>query len=534
MPEHKTNPFFHRAAITDPRYFFGRAGAVRDVLSLLANGQSVSIIGSTKIGKSSLTANVSHESSLRAHGLDPSHHVFAHMSFGGLEKIDREQFFALMLSTLASQNPNAAPAEWCEFQRLEFTDLLPKLQRLTQHDVHTTFVFDEFEFSARNPDFDMSFLSALRSLASEMAVSFITASQRHLHEEQLTKQFLGSPFYNILQSVPVGLMAESEASEMVLELAAREGVDMADCLEPMHDLAGLHPYFLQVLAYYLFEERTAHETLDDASWQRAAQRFSDETTQHFEAIWAFLWDEEKAALGHVAQQEGACPDTETLKRLRQLSLTIEGDAGRVRPFSGAFVEFIQSHHTSYPNVVALVQALEAKDVYTRGHSDGVARVALAIAGELGMDHVAKEQIRIAARLHDIGKIGIPDEVLQCKGRLDEDDWATMRRHPTIGAEIIGALRLPDHVTEYVRGHQERLDGSGYPDGLGEDQLSLGTRIMSVADVYNALTTPRVYRDGKSYAPEQALAILQEGSGTEFDPSVVDAVARLLKRRGGLR
>ena len=125
-------------------------------------------------------------------------------------------------------------------------------------------------------------------------------------------------------------------------------------------------------------------------------------------------------------------------------------------------------------------------------------------------------------------------MLQCKGRLDEDDWATMRRHPTIGAEIIGALRLPDHVTEYVRGHQERLDGSGYPDGLGEDQLSLGTRIMSVADVYNALTTPRVYRDGKSYAPEQALAILQEGSGTEFDPSVVDAVARLLKRRGGLR
>ena len=366
-----------------------------------------------------------------------------------------------------------------------------------------------------------------------MDVSFVTATQRHVHEEQLTKKFLGSPFYNILQTVPVGLFSSDEARDMVATLSSAAGIDMREHVEPMQTLAGLHPYFLQVLAYYVFEEKLSGRDFERAGWERARRRFMEEAQSQFEALWSFLWDEEKAALGHIADGQAEAVDLETHRRLRQLSLTLGQDPTQVRPFSDASKEFIQSCHGSYPNIVALVRALEAKDRYTSGHSDGVARAALAIAGELEVDRETLEQLRIAARLHDIGKIGIPDEILLCRGSLDNTDWDTMRRHPVIGAEIISALRLPGRVTEFVRGHQERLDGSGYPDSLTADKLALGTRILMVADVYNALTTPRVYRGGLCFTPEEALRILREGAGTEFDEHIVHAVAGLLERRVGL-
>lgn len=533
MNTSQQNPFSNRAAIADPAYFFGRRTLVREVTSLLANGQSVAIIGSSKIGKSSLIAHVSREATLRSCGVDPGRFAFCRMSFGGLDKLTQDQFFALMLSTLAGQNPGRVATGRELDDQLDFADLLRRLRPIAAGGTQVVFAFDEFELSARNPNFDFSFLAGLRALASELGVSFVTATQRHLHEEQLTKMFLGSPFYNILQTVPVGLFSSDEAEKMAATLGSGAGVDMGAHVEPMREIAGLHPYFLQVLAYYVFEEKRSGRDLDAGGWERAKRRFKEETESQFEALWSFLWDEEKAALGHIADGNAAEVDLETLKRLRQLSFTVEKDPSRIELFSGAFKEFIQSRHASYPNIVALVRALEAKDRYTSGHSDGVARAALAIARELQVDQETVEQLRIAARLHDIGKIGIPDEVLLCRGSLDNTDWDTMRRHPIIGAEIISALRLPSSVTEFVRGHQERLDGSGYPDSLTADKLAMGTRILMVADVYNALTTPRVYRGGQFFSPEEALRILREGAGTEFDESIIDAVGRLLARRVGI-
>lgn len=489
MPTTPRNPFFNRADIRDPAYFFGRQQVLSDVLSLLANGQSVAVVGSTKIGKSSLLAHIARESTLRDQKLHPDEFRFARLSFGGLEKLEQETFFGLLLDTLISQNRDRISTEWEHGRALAFTDVVWKLDEVTRDGAKVVFLFDEFELSAHNPNFDLGFLAALRSLAGELDVAFVTSTQRYLHEEQLTKQFLGSPFYNILQTVPMGLFTPEEATEMVAALSSRAGVDMAHCAERMQATAGRHPYFLQVLGYYLFDQLSSGAPLDDQVWGTAIRKFTEEAQAHFEAIWSFLWDEEKSGLGRLADDETTSLDAGTTKRLRQLSLVIDDGSGQMKPFSTAFRDFIKTRHTSYPNIVALVQALEAKDLYTRGHSDGVARAAFLIAQELKLDGPTLEELRIAARLHDIGKIGIPDEVLQCKGKLTDSDWDTMRRHPVIGAEIIGALRLPAHVTDYVRGHQERLDGSGYPDGLKAQHLPLGTRILAVADVYNALTTP---------------------------------------------
>jgi len=162
--------------------------------------------------------------------------------------------------------------------------------------------------------------------------------------------------------------------------------------------------------------------------------------------------------------------------------------------------------TYFETISALALAVDAKDKYSHGHLDRVANHAIMIGKRLGLDDEDLNTLRDGARLHDLGKIGIPDEVLKKDSSLSDEEWVIMRRHAEIGESIIKPVRSLQHLCDLIRHHHEKLDGSGYPDRLKDEEISPLVRILSVADVYDALTTERPYRPKKS--KQEAISILR--------------------------
>jgi len=174
--------------------------------------------------------------------------------------------------------------------------------------------------------------------------------------------------------------------------------------------------------------------------------------------------------------------------------------------------------TYFETISALALAVDAKDKYSRGHLDRVADYCVRIAKKMGLDEGEIKTLRDAARLHDLGKIGIPDEVLGKHGPLSDQEMDLMKKHAEIGESIIKPIRSLSHLCDIVRHHHEKLDGSGYPDGLKGDEITPLVRITAVADIYDALTTDRPYRD--RFSSEKACKILNEMKG-KLDPDIVD-------------
>lgn len=169
---------------------------------------------------------------------------------------------------------------------------------------------------------------------------------------------------------------------------------------------------------------------------------------------------------------------------------------------------------------ALAEAVDAKDAFTRGHSDRVAYIAVGIAAQMGMSKEFISRIRDAGYLHDIGKIGTPDAVLTKEGALTSAEMDTMKLHPGASHRIVTQAHLDEEVRMMIRHHHERYDGSGYPDGLKGKAIPYGSRILAVADAYEAMTADRPYRSCMS--GEDAVAEIKRFSGTQFDPVIVDA------------
>ena len=183
---------------------------------------------------------------------------------------------------------------------------------------------------------------------------------------------------------------------------------------------------------------------------------------------------------------------------------------------------------SIATLEALVNALEAKDAYSRGHSTRVADLAALVARELGGSDEEIETIRAAGRIHDIGKIGIHETVLNKEGPLTPEERAHVRAHVVIGSQILAPLTHLGDVIPYVRHHHEQWDGNGYPDGLAGEAIPLGARILCAAEVYDALTTTRPYQE--MLGPTEAIARIEQLAGRVLDPDVVTALAEVIRRR----
>jgi len=175
----------------------------------------------------------------------------------------------------------------------------------------------------------------------------------------------------------------------------------------------------------------------------------------------------------------------------------------------------------------LAERLETKDGDTTHHTTAVARLAVAIASELGIEDEQLRHVELGALLHDVGKLAVPDRILKKPSRLTQLEWVAMRRHAASGERLlIRILDLPD-VLAVVRSHHERWDGAGYPDGMRGERIPLGARIVAVADAFQAMVEPRAYRPPRT--PAETLAELMLNAGTQFDPACVDALRRVLER-----
>lgn len=182
-------------------------------------------------------------------------------------------------------------------------------------------------------------------------------------------------------------------------------------------------------------------------------------------------------------------------------------------------------------VSALASAIDVRDSYTSGHSQRLAELAILTGEQMGCTEEELWDIRWGALLHDIGKIGVPDEILRKPGKLEVAEELIMRQHPDIGARIVEPVRTLNRVAPVIRAHQESYDGSGYPLGLKGEQIPLIARIISVADAYVAMTDDRVYRKSLSHA--EAIIELLRCRGTQFDPSVIDAFLVVVEKRSAL-
>ena len=176
-------------------------------------------------------------------------------------------------------------------------------------------------------------------------------------------------------------------------------------------------------------------------------------------------------------------------------------------------------------VEALAALVEARDQYTGAHMQAVSILALRLALALGLDASDARMIGLAGQLHDVGKIAVPEAILRKPGRLAAEEWALVRRHPVVGADVVGRVPALRVLAPVIRAHHERWDGRGYPDNLAGESIPLGARIVAAADAYGAMTTQRPYKDARS--PDDALAEMNRCAGTQFDPAVVAALERVL-------
>lgn len=172
-------------------------------------------------------------------------------------------------------------------------------------------------------------------------------------------------------------------------------------------------------------------------------------------------------------------------------------------------------------IESLVTALEAKDYYTRGHSERVASMTYELSKSLGIKGIELENIHIAAHLHDIGKIGVPDKILNKKGKLLTHEWEYIKTHPKIGFDILSKSNRLKHISKIVLYHHERWDGKGYPKGLSQMDIPLGSRIIAVCDSIDAMTSNRPYREAMSF--EECINEILINKGLMFDPVIVEHI-----------
>jgi len=195
----------------------------------------------------------------------------------------------------------------------------------------------------------------------------------------------------------------------------------------------------------------------------------------------------------------------------------------------AVAQFAAQQRAYEATVSALCQAVETKDFYTRGHSERVSRGSVMIAREIGMRGERVEAIRYAGMLHDVGKLGVPTQVLQKTGKLTDDEYAAIQLHPMRGLDIVREIGFLDEALAGIMHHHERIDGRGYPMGLAGDEIPEFARVLAVADAFDSMTSTRSYR-GARPVPE-AIAELRRWSGTQFDPAFVDAFVAAIERDG---
>jgi len=552
----KTNPFFHRGPIRDPRYFLGREKETREILALMGKRQNVSVVGPPKIGKTSLLYHLARPETLSAHGLQPNEHLLVYFSFEGLVDFTQKQLFHLILAETVRQGQNrpafaalAGRFDATAGGEMTFLELSRFLEAMQRAGLQITFLMDEFDLSSANRHLDLNFFSALRSLASQPHIAFVTTSQENLYRLSAANRKVGSPFADLFTTIVLGTLSGEESAELVRRLGAMAGISLESEMDFLLSYSGGHPFYLQLLCADLVECVQVGKTIDENARRCGIARANILVEPLLEYQWARLSSAAQQTMLAAARGETEKIDPQQARELATSFLLIEEAGGwsiscdavrgfldlRVKDFGLQLPEIAaleaevappeEARTWLYAAVRALMKTMEAKDRYHRSHSRGVARLAVAIAAHLGLSQEEQEGIRIAARLMDIGKIAISDVILLKPGPLTDIEKEIVRCHPLVAAQILEALEFPWPVKPAVVFHHERWDGSGYPEGLVGEEIPLAARILAAADVFDAITSERPWRPARSRA--EALRELVENAGIRYDKRVVRALLAVL-------
>ncbi len=192
------------------------------------------------------------------------------------------------------------------------------------------------------------------------------------------------------------------------------------------------------------------------------------------------------------------------------------------------LNYIEKEH--FETISSISEAIEARDTYTRTHGDRLIGYGVAVAKELGLNGDETKNIRYATAMHDVGKIGIKDSILNKPGKLTDEEYEEIKKHPEIGYNMLKKIKFLSHIANDVLHHQERYDGKGYPAGISGEDIPIAARIIAVVDTFDAMTTNRPYR--KALPVDTALEEIKKNSGTQFDPKVVEAFLKAVKSGGG--
>ncbi|NSW80456.1 MAG: diguanylate cyclase [Chthonomonadetes bacterium] len=211
-----------------------------------------------------------------------------------------------------------------------------------------------------------------------------------------------------------------------------------------------------------------------------------------------------------------------------LSIARHSDTGVADTHSSWRARYRIHEDGDFSTLEAMIVAIDNKDGYTRRHSEEVTEYALWIAEELGFSEEQKHTLRLAGLVHDVGKIGIPDEVLLKPDVLSPSEYEIVKQHAALGAAMLSALPNMERLAPIVRAHHERWDGTGYPDGLAGEQIPFLARVLAVADAFSAMTTDRPYRKGLDW--ETALREIERQRGRQFDPAIADAFITAVRKR----
>jgi DNA-binding response OmpR family regulator len=343
-----SNPFFHRGPIHDRDYFFGREHETAQALSLLGNGQSISLVGQRRIGKSSFLFHLADPHIFTPYGLDPARHLFVYLDCGSLGSLPPPELYRVLLEEIgdalaeagnsASLNLETDPAYPLTYRAFE-----QALRHLTRQGWRLILLLDEFERLSRNPHLDPAFFSGLRALTARYPIAYATASKQPLLElTYADASTLSSPFFNIFASIRLGLFAEDEARHLLTTLAARSGLTFSPpTLDLLLDLAGPHPLFLQIAGFHAFElaqerpDRFDKPVRSDEAELR--RRFLVSVEEHFGYYWRNLSAEEQRVL---ATLPAARPGL-TLTNLEKACLVIRRN-DRCDYLSPAFQSFVQA------------------------------------------------------------------------------------------------------------------------------------------------------------------------------------------------
>ena len=345
----KQNPFYHRTPIQNINYFCNRQAETKEILSLLANGQSVSIVGPRRIGKTSLLFHLKTPEVLATYNLSPDQYCLIYVDCAQWGHLQPHEIFTQLAAEIDQALRRGSP-EAVSSDTMTFSAFRQTIKRIINQGVKLVFLLDEFDGLSKNAHLSNEFFSALRSLSMHFGVVYITSSVKSLADLAQAND-LTSPFFNFFYQIRLGLFSFSEAKALLKRLVALEEADFTTpVVDALLEMAGPHPFLLQIAGYYAFQLKEEREIrLNDADLAQVGNQFNLQAEPHWHYYWHRLSEHQQKQLALLS--ESLQPDVETGQRLTEACLVVQQE-GKLRYLSPCF-----GHFVSRQPVRGLVQIL---------------------------------------------------------------------------------------------------------------------------------------------------------------------------------